>query len=129
MKLTEFDRALVDQALVELLTVIQEGIPSLQNTSADAINQNTLAIAAVKHKISSLPKEGEFSCTLQELKMVYWALTLCLDDTKAYLDDAPLSDPDREYAISVQSSCNGLLRSCREQFSQAGIDIRAQLGM
>ena len=125
MTLNEFERTLIDEALTDLLMSLQEGIPHFTNATAEDINQNTLAIASVKMKLKRIPAEHDQSFTLQELKVMYWALSDLRDTNLEVLDSIPLSDPDHAVAFDVQKSCNRLLHACRELLSQNGIDIQA----
>ena len=124
MTLNELERTILDESLSDLLAFIQEGIPHLKNTSAEDINQNTLAIASAKMKLKKISAEADMGFTLQEMKVMYWALSDLRDTTLEYLDSAPISDPNRNTAVDSQKICNRLLRSLRNLFLEQGIDIQ-----
>lgn len=123
MMLNELECTILDESLNDLLVSIQEGIPHLKHTSPEDINKNTLAIVSAKMKLKKLPSDKNIEFTLQELKVMYWALSDLRETTVEYLDSAPLSDPYRSTAVDSQRICNRLLRSLRELFSQEGIDM------
>lgn len=123
MMLNELECTILDESLNDLLVSIQEGIPHLKHTSPEDINKNTLAIVSAKMKLKKLPSDKNIEFTLQELKVMYWALSDLRETTVEYLDSAPLSDPYRSTAVDSQRICNRLLRALRELFSQEGIDM------
>lgn len=124
MTLNELERTILDESLSDLLAFIQGGIPHLKNTSAEDINQNTLAIASAKMKLKKISAETDMGFTLQEMKVMYWALSDLRDTTLEYLDPAPISDPNRNTAVDSQKICNRLLRALRNLFLEQGIDIQ-----
>lgn len=124
MRLNEFERIIIDEALSDLLFLIQEGVPHFKNAVAEDITKNTLAITSSKMKLKRIPTDTTQGFTLQEMKVIYWALSILRDTTLEFLDSAPLEDPDRDTAIDTQKTCNRLMRSLREAFSQQGIDIQ-----
>lgn len=124
MNLGESERLILDESLSNLLVYIQENIPYLSNTSSEAITANTTAITTSKLKLKRITTRKEQQFTLQEMKVMYWAVSMLREDTREFLDNSSNSDPDRDVAIDTEKSCNRLLRFLKEQFSLAGIDIQ-----
>ncbi len=124
MNLGESERLILDESLSNLLVYIQENIPYLSNTSSEAITANTTAITTSKLKLKRITTSKEQQFTLQEMKVMYWAVSMLREDTREFLDNSSNSDPDRDVAIDTEKSCNRLLRFLKEQFSLAGIDIQ-----
>ncbi len=124
MTLNENERLILDEALSDLLVYIQENAPYLSNTSSEAITENTMAITTSKLKLQRIKTDKEQQFSLQEMKVMYWALSMLRDDTREFLDTSPTSDPGRDDAIDAEKTCNRLMRFLRQQFSLAGYDIR-----
>ena len=124
MNLGESERLILDESLSNLLVYIQENIPYLSNTSSEAITANTTAITTSKLKLKRITTSKEQQFTLQEMKVMYWAVSMLREDTREFLDNSSNSDPDRDVAIDTEMTCNRLLRFLKEQFSLAGIDIQ-----
>lgn len=124
MNLGESERLILDESLSNLLVYIQENIPYLSNTSSEAITANTTAITTSKLKLKRITTSKEQQFTLQEMKVMYWAVSMLREDTREFLDNSSNSDPDRDVAIDTEKTCNRLLRFLKEQFSLAGIDIQ-----
>lgn len=124
LTLNENERLILDEALSNLLVYIQESVPNLSNTSSEAITANTMAITTSKLKLQRIKTDKEQQFSLQEMKVMYWALSMLRDDTREFLDTSPTSDPGRDDAIDAEKTCNRLMRFLRQQFSLAGYDIR-----
>ena len=124
MNLGESERLILDESLSNLLVYIQENIPYLSNTSSEAITANTTAITTSKLKLKRITTSKEQQFTLQEMKVMYWAVSMLREDTREFLDNSSNSDPDRDVAVDAERTCNRLLRFLKEQFSLAGIDIQ-----
>ncbi len=124
MTFGEDERAVLNESLSDLLVYIQENVPYLSNTSSEAITENTMAITTSKIKLQRIKTDKEQQFSLQEMKVMYWALSMLRDDTREYLDTSPTSDPSRDDAIDTEKICNRLMRFLRQQFSLAGYDIR-----
>ena len=124
MTLNENERLILDEALSNLLVYIQESVPNLSNTSSEAITANTMAITTSKLKLQRIKTDKEQQFSLQEMKVMYWALSMLRDDTREFLDTSPNSDPGRDDAIVAEKTCNRLMLFLLQQFSLAGYDIR-----
>lgn len=124
MTLNESDRTVLTEALSDLLVFIQNAAPHLKNTSGENIMENTMAIASAKIKLSKLPGDNTLQFTLQELKVMYWALSNLRDDIREFLDSAPPSADERDAALDAEKTCNRLLRFFRNEFLRNGVDIR-----
>ena len=123
MNINETNRLLITDALSDLLLLIQESVPHLSHTSADNINENTLAIASAKIKLERIKENQHQPFSLQELKVIYWAVRNLRDETRDYLDSPACSDSDRDDAMSAYRTENAVLRELRAEFAQAGIEI------
>lgn len=123
MTIDETNRALITEALSDLLLLIQEGTPHLSHTSADNINQNTLAIASAKIKLERIKGDPQQTFSSQELKVIYWAVRNLRDETQDYLDSPACSASDRDDAMSAYRTANAVLRELRADFARAGIEI------
>lgn len=123
MTINETNRLLITDALSDLLLLIQESVPHLSHTSADNINENTLAIASAKIKLEKIKENQHQPFSLQELKVIYWAVRNLRDETRDYLDSLACSDSDRDDAMSAYRTENAVLRELRAEFAQAGIEI------
>ena len=76
MNLGESERLILDESLSNLLVYIQENIPYLSNTSSEAITANTTAITTSKLKLKRITTSKEQQFTLQEMKVMYWAVSM-----------------------------------------------------
>ena len=123
LNINEFDRTLITEALSDLLLYIQENVPNLSAASAEDINKNTMAISTAKIKLSRITEDPEQKFSLMELKVMYWAVQALRSETRAFLDSASPSDPDRDSAFETEKTCNRLLRVFRTQFEQAGASL------
>ncbi len=91
MTFGEDERAVLNESLSDLLVYIQENVPYLSNTSSEAITENTMAITTSKIKLQRIKTDKEQQFSLQEMKVMYWALSMLRDDTREYLDTSPTS--------------------------------------
>lgn len=123
MNLNETNRLLITEALSDLLLLIQESVPHLSHTSANHINENTLAIASAKIKLEKIKEDKSQSFSLQELKVIYWAVKNLRDETQDFLDSSSCSSSERDDALYSYKAANAVLREVRTEFSQAGIEI------
>lgn len=125
MNFNENERIVLTEALSDLLIYLQESAAHLSPAAAENLTANTLAIASAKIKLQKISKEKEQQFSLQELKVMYWAVKDLRDDTRDYLDSLSQTDPERNDAIDTEKICNRFLREIRKQFADNGIDIQA----
>lgn len=119
------DLLILDASLDELFSAIQS-VP-LNAVSSSNIKLNLDGISSVRKKLKAVNENPDPQFSLQELKMMYWAIFVLRDNTREYLDAISLSDPDREQSLDTQKRCNRLLREFSAVFSAQGIDIREML--
>lgn len=124
MNLNSKDCLILESALEELLSFIQKNAQSLPTASAANIVKNTSAIKSVRKKLKQFSKNPQQHFSMQELKVMYWALHDFLETAREFLADSPITDPDRETALDTQRTCSRLLRYFESLFAQDGIDIR-----
>ena len=123
MSLNEMDCMVLEDALLDLLATIQENVPNYTHTSGETVTQNIFAIASSRKKLKEIRKSHSQDFSIQELKVMYWAIFDLRETTQSFLDSAPLSDPDRDTVIETQRICNRLIRYFAAQFAKDGIDI------
>ena len=126
MDLTEVDCVAIEEALSTLMTYIQGNVPNLRHTSGDVVMQNLLAITSAKKKLKAIRTNPAQNFSIQELKVMYWAIFDLRNTTREYLENAPPSDPDHNFALDAQKTCNRLLRYFATLFAKDGIDIRRE---
>ena len=125
MDLTEVDCVAIEESLSTLMAYIQGNVPNLRHTSGDVIMQNILAITSAKKKLKAIRTNPTQDFSIQELKVMYWAIFDLRNTTREYLENAPISDPDHNFALDTQRTCNRLLRYFSGLFAKNGIDIRS----
>lgn len=121
MTLNEFDRQILSESLSDLHAMLREAGPHIAPPAA--IRENTTAIQSVKQKLKRITHEPQ-DFSAQELKVMYWAVYDLRDVTREFLDEAPLSDPDRAISVETHRACNRLLRLLADCLARGGIDIR-----
>lgn len=124
MDLNSKDCLILESALKELLIYIQENAHSLPNTPAENILKNTSAIKSARKKLKQFPQKPQQQFSMQELKVMYWALRDLLEYVRDFLAESPITDPDHDSALDTQKTCSRLLRYFESLFAQDGIDIR-----
>lgn len=121
---TPKDCLVLNDALENLLVYIQENAQSLSQVSSENILLNTSAIRSARKKLKQFSKNPKQQFSMQELKVMYWALHDLLADVRAFLADSPLTDPDHDRALDTQKVCSRLLRYFESLFAQNGVDIQ-----
>lgn len=123
MRLNEMDCIVLEEALIDSLEQIQSGAPHFENTTGEAITSSIFSIASVRKKLKAIRQNPSQDFTAQELRIMYWAISDMRDAIRAYLETAPLSDPDRGSAIDTQKICNHLLREFSDLLHKGGIQF------
>ena len=123
MNLNDMECTILDEALSQLLTVLQESAPQMDLTTRELMLANLNAVRSARQKLKHF-SGGTQKFSLPELKVMYAALESLKEDTDDYLAQSPLTDPNRNTALDTQRSCNQLLRNFIGLFAQEGIDIR-----
>ena len=124
--LDEMDCMVLEDALVDLLSTFHEHAAQATSVPGDVITQHIFSIASARKKLKNIRTAPTQDFSLQELKVMYWAIFDLRRTVQEFLAHAPLSDPDRGTAIGTQKICNRLLRSFAAAFAEGGIDIHKE---
>lgn len=110
MKLNEEDCVVLEEALINLLSQVQECAPHFRHTPGEKVTELIFSIASARKKLKLIREQHNQDFSDQELKAMYWAVLDTRDEARAFLSEAPLSDPGHDDAVSVQRLCNRLLK-------------------
>ncbi|QUO37533.1 hypothetical protein KFE19_14335 [Dysosmobacter sp. Marseille-Q4140] len=111
----------LEDALVNFLEQIQENAPHFTKTPGETVTAAIFSIASAKKKLKAIREQQSLDFTSQEVQIMYWAVSDMRDHVTNYLDEAPLSDSDRNIAIETQKTCNRLLREFSNLLRKDGI--------
>lgn len=87
--------------------------------SPDTVARTRLELESIRNKLFQKPFSSPFD--LNETRHLYCALKMHRECIEADLSN--FSSPDRERSLSMQKSCNQLLREIRHLFLEAGVEI------
>lgn len=121
MRFNEIDCMVLEDALVNFLEQIQENAPHFTKTPGETVTAAIFSIASAKKKLKAIREQQSLDFTSQEVQIMYWAVSDMRDHVTNYLDEAPLSDSDRNIAIETQKTCNRLLREFSNLLRKDGI--------
>ncbi|MCQ5025490.1 hypothetical protein NE612_01380 [Oscillibacter valericigenes] len=129
MSLNEMDCIVLEDALVDLLASFHENATKVTCVPGNVITQHIFSIASARKKLKDIRENRTQDFSLQELKVMYWAVFDLREATQHFLEITSLSDPDHNTAVETQRICNRLIRDFASQFSKGGIDIHKTFDM
>lgn len=109
MRFNEMDCMVLENALTDFLEQVQENAPHFTKTPGETVTSVIFSIASARKKLKAIREKRSLDFTSQELQAMYWSVSDTIEYVTAYLDEAPLSDQDRNIAIETQKTCNRLL--------------------
>ena len=109
VRFNEMDCMVLENALTDFLEQVQENAPHFTKTPGETVTSVIFSIASARKKLKAIREKRSLDFTSQELQAMYWSVSDTIEYVTAYLDEAPLSDQDRNIAIETQKTCNRLL--------------------
>ena len=109
MRFNEMDCMVLENALTDFLEQVQENAQHFTKTPGETVTSVIFSIASARKKLKAIREKRSLDFTSQELQAMYWSVSDTIEYVTAYLDEAPLSDQDRNIAIETQKTCNHLL--------------------
>lgn len=128
MNLSHKDCLILESALSKLLTTLQQNVHSLPNTPAENVMLNISTVKSARKKIRLFSQNPQQQFSTQELKVMYGALRLLLENVRDFLAASPLTDPDRDKSLETQRICGRLLRYFDSLFAQDNIESQKLFG-
>ncbi len=124
MDFNDFDCMIVEEALNNYLSYLDESIPSLEGVSPENILLNVSSARSALKKVKKM-RTRDCDMNANELKAIYLSVHMYLETVSS----ASIPKGERRSASEAKASCRKILSGLSAAFSASGYNINSFLGL